>query len=55
MFCPSCRGEFRAGFTRCRDCDVDLVEELPAEVEAGPGLGESASTRGWAGAGMPQE
>lgn len=27
MFCPECRAEYRAGFTRCSDCDVDLVQE----------------------------
>jgi hypothetical protein len=32
VFCPSCRDEFRPGFTHCAACDVDLVEELP-----GPG------------------
>ena len=32
MFCPVCRVEHRSGFTRCADCDVDLVQELPAEV-----------------------
>jgi hypothetical protein len=31
MFCPQCKAEHRSGFTRCSDCDVDLVEELPAE------------------------
>jgi hypothetical protein len=30
MFCPSCRSEYRQGFTHCVDCDVDLVSELPA-------------------------
>src|ERR1700688_124213 len=25
MFCPECKAEYRAGFTRCADCDVDLV------------------------------
>lgn len=28
MFCPQCRVEYRPGFTRCADCDVDLVHEL---------------------------
>lgn len=28
MFCPKCRGEFREGFTHCKKCDTDLVEEL---------------------------
>jgi len=31
MYCPNCRDEFRDGFTRCHDCDVTLVENLPAE------------------------
>lgn len=30
MFCPVCKAEYRPGFTRCADCDVDLVHELPA-------------------------
>jgi hypothetical protein len=29
MFCPECRVEYRPGFTRCSDCDVDLVHEIP--------------------------
>lgn len=28
MFCPVCRDEFREGFTRCEDCDADLVIDL---------------------------
>jgi hypothetical protein len=28
MFCPDCESEYRPGFTRCSDCDVDLVAEL---------------------------
>ena len=34
MFCPLCKAEYREGFTRCADCQVDLVEsivELPEE------------------------
>ncbi len=30
MFCPSCRSEYRSGFTRCADCEVDLVDDLNA-------------------------
>ena len=30
-YCPECRYEYRAGFSRCPDCDVSLVEELPEE------------------------
>ena len=29
MYCPNCKTEYRPGFTRCSDCDVDLVWELP--------------------------
>ena len=44
MFCPNCGVEYRPGFTHCNDCDVDLVEQLPAEDESGqggPGEGEA--------------
>lgn len=26
MFCPVCKAEYRQGFTRCADCEVELVE-----------------------------
>jgi hypothetical protein len=26
MYCPQCKAEYRQGFTRCADCEVDLVE-----------------------------
>jgi hypothetical protein len=29
MFCPRCKAEYRPGFTRCADCDVELVDQLP--------------------------
>ena len=38
MFCPECKAEYRDGFFRCADCDVDLVDELPAEPEPEPGF-----------------
>jgi hypothetical protein len=31
MFCPVCKVEYRSGFSRCADCDVDLGEELPSK------------------------
>jgi hypothetical protein len=31
MFCPEWRAEYRPGFARCSDCDVDLVYEIPAQ------------------------
>lgn len=32
MFCPQCKAEYRLGFTKCSDCDVDLVEHLEDET-----------------------
>jgi len=34
MFCPQCQCEFRAGFSRCETCGVDLVEDLSAPRQA---------------------
>jgi hypothetical protein len=34
MFCPQCQGEYRQSFTRCSDCDVDLVYSLTVESPA---------------------
>ena len=31
MICPNCKSEYREGFTRCSDCDVDLVASVPEE------------------------
>lgn len=28
MYCPQCKAEYRQGFTRCADCDVQLMEAL---------------------------
>jgi hypothetical protein len=33
MYCPQCKAEYRPGFTRCSDCDLDLVDALPQELE----------------------
>jgi hypothetical protein len=30
LYCPRCHGEYRAGFSRCADCGVALVERLPS-------------------------
>jgi len=27
-WCPKCKKEFREGFTRCSDCDTELVNQL---------------------------
>ena len=31
MFCPQCKAEYRVGFVRCSDCDVELVDQLPED------------------------
>ena len=31
MFCPQCRAEYREGFVKCSDCDIPLVDQLPAD------------------------
>ncbi|MFB0920019.1 MAG: DUF2007 domain-containing protein [Oscillospiraceae bacterium] len=31
MFCPKCKSEYIEGYTHCKKCDVDLVEQLPDE------------------------
>src|SRR5436190_21784483 len=31
MFCPRCKAEYRLGFIRCADCDIELVDHLPEE------------------------
>ena len=34
MICPQCKAEYRRGFTRCSDCDVELVYEIPNEARS---------------------
>ena len=41
MFCPQCRSEYRAGFTRCADCGVDLVDRLPERRKAAADTGNT--------------
>jgi hypothetical protein len=50
MFCPQCRAEYRQGFYRCADCDIDLVHALPPKevLETEP-VREGLLVRLWAG------
>ena len=34
MICPRCKAEYRTGFTRCTDCDVELVYEILSETRS---------------------
>lgn len=36
MFCPVCGDEYQPGFTRCSQCNADLVEQLPSAPEPAP-------------------
>jgi len=51
MICPHCKAEYRQGFTRCADCDVDLVESLPITGE----FDEATSHRALSSADQPLE
>ena len=31
MFCPKCGAEYRKGFSKCSDCDIPLVDQLPTD------------------------
>ena len=33
MFCPRCKAEYRVGFLTCSDCDIALVDQLPADSQ----------------------
>jgi hypothetical protein len=53
MFCPQCKAEYRQGFTRCTDCDVELVEHYVEAVRhplaKKVAVGEKYGTRLWHG------
>ncbi len=35
MYCPRCKAEYREGFDRCTDCEVELVASLEQEAMLG--------------------
>jgi hypothetical protein len=41
MYCPQCKAEYRPGFTRCADCEIDLVYEAPTPASGSGEAGES--------------
>jgi hypothetical protein len=42
--CPSCGVQYRAGFTRCSDCDLDLVPFAPLDETGAAGDGARSKT-----------
>jgi hypothetical protein len=34
LFCPRCKAEYRAGFRKCSDCDIALVDQLRPDPPA---------------------
>src|SRR5216684_7010617 len=43
MYCPQCKAEYRQGFTRCADCDVELVHEPPRAAHGLGATGKASS------------
>jgi len=43
-YCPKCRSEYRQGFTKCADCEVDLVDELSNDLHVEE---DATSTQQW--------
>jgi hypothetical protein len=46
MFCPLCKAEYREGFTRCSDCETDLVASLDSSASPARREGPSLAWRG---------
>jgi hypothetical protein len=44
MYCPQCKAEYRQGFARCSDCDVDLVQELHANTDGFAASGKAGGS-----------
>jgi len=36
MYCPKCKSEYLEGVYACPDCNISLVDELPAKVKPSP-------------------
>lgn len=47
MFCPQCKAEYRPGFSRCSDCEVDLVECPPESCPSDIAPSEAQRKRVW--------
>ena len=49
MFCPQCGAEYRPGFTRCSDCDVDLVATPPDAADSEAEVSDGDMEEVWKG------
>ena len=53
MYCPQCKAEYRQGFTRCSDCDVELVgnyvEAVRHPLAKKMAMGDKYGARLWRG------
>jgi hypothetical protein len=47
MFCPQCKAEYRPGFSRCTDCEVDLVERAPESYPSAIAPSQAQMKRVW--------
>src|SRR5256885_8989769 len=47
MFCPQCKAEYRPGFSRCSDCEVDLVERARESCPSGIAPSQAQRKRVW--------
>jgi hypothetical protein len=46
MFCPKCKAEYRAGITRCPNCDEALVTKLDSSKASAGQIGPALAWRG---------
>jgi hypothetical protein len=46
MFCPVCKAEYREGFTRCSECDTNLVASLGSSESSARREGPVLAWRG---------
>ena len=47
MFCPQCKAEYRPGFSRCSDCEVDLVERALESYPSAIAASKAQMKRAW--------
>lgn len=53
MFCPDCKTEYRAGFSRCSDCGASLVERLDTPASTNRPQDTNGPELLWTGTDIP--